>query len=456
MKSTHYDQATIAYNAQNYPQALKGYYQCLKEDWNTFESGDAGLIYHRIGNCLIKMKNFKEAAASYQKALQDESYNEKTSIHVNLATTLNSIGKYTEAIEYFDKALADKSYSTPYRAYMGLGSSYTKLGKYVDAGTAYRSAALDEGNPNPVKALMCLGSTFSKLGRPEDAVEAYLAILDFRVTGNTLNTTYERLGQAFVAAGNYRDAVSTFEEVLSNERFTLSNEAREDYQKARLALGLEVPHSYDSSLETGDETGYDGGYGVDPYANDGFLPETSIQYPVMNFNEEEGYGAGNVPNPGDTGFFTATDEELFETGRRQLRKERKLRHIGLKVFLGIVIVLIIALGVCVLAYTRGVGIPSQETVVTNFFTAMEQGDSIDEYWFTDSDEDKATLERLLDGVAKSSDVTVVSIDSTMTESQVLADVKLPEGGVVHYRIDLTRDLIGWKMTGITLVFASSM
>ena len=442
MKSTYYDQATVAYNTQDYPQALKGYYQCLKEDWNSFEPGDAGLIYHRIGNCLIKMRKFKEAADSYEKALQDDRYNEKTSIHVNLATTLNGIGKYAEAITYFNKALLDSTYSTPYRAYMGLGNAYSKLGKFVDAGTSYRSAALDESNPNPVKALINLGATFSALGRPEDAIETYLAILDFRVTGKTLNATLEHLGQAQVAAGRFAEAVSTFEDILSRERFLLSPEAQLDYQRARQALGIEALGNRSAA--------------ADDYlaATPGFTAQDNAPYPEFSMHEEDGYGAGNVPNAEDTGFFTATDAELVETSKLQMRKERKLRHTGLKVFLGIVIVLIVALGTAVVAYTQGVGIPSQENVIKGFFTAWSEGSPIDKYWLTSNDEDKEVLGLLLNGVAKSSDVTILSIDSTMTKSQVLADVKLSQGGVVHYRIDLTRDVVSWKLSGIELTFAS--
>jgi tetratricopeptide (TPR) repeat protein len=457
VKSTYYDQATVAYGLDDYPQALKGYYQCLKEDWGTFRPGDAGLVYHRIGNCLIKMRNFKEAAVSYQKALQDDDYTEKTSIYVNLGTTLNGVGKYAEAITYFNKALSDAAYVTPYRAHMGLGTAYTKLGKYVEAGTAYRDAALDEGNPNPVKALMSLASTFMTLERPDDAVEAYLAILDFRVVGKTLNTTLDRLGQAYVVAGRYQEGLDTFEDVLSRDQFTLSPEATESRQQARGALGLiseSTPESA-AAVATAGAVPQEG----DPFAGFDLQSQSpldaSAPYPALEFNEEEGYGAGNVPHPGDTGFFTATDADLIATSKREMRKERKLRHTGLWVVAIILVILIAAFGACVAAYYQGVGFPSQEQVVTEFFEAHSANESVESYWVTAADADATTLKRLLDGVARTSDVSIVSIDSQMMESQVLADAKLPEGGVIHYRVDLVRDIIGWKINGIEMVFAST-
>jgi tetratricopeptide (TPR) repeat protein len=459
LKSGHYEKATVAYNSKDYPQALKGYYQCLKEDWGSFEPGDAGLVYHRIGNCLVKMRSYKEAAVSYQKALQDDQYPEKSSIYVNLGTTLNGIGKYQEAISYFNKALTDISYATPYRAHMGLGTAYAKLEKHVEAGTAYRDAALDDTNPNPVKALMSLGSTFTLLGRPSDAVEAYLAILDFRVTGEKLNTTLELLGRAYVASGQYQEGLEVFEDTLRREQFSLSPQAQDDYQKARLALGLalnDAPAAAPVPSAGSDPWGRQAAPPLAGFEPRGSAPyDAAASYAAQEHAQGDGYGGGNVPDSGDTGFFTATDADLIEESKRELRKERKLRNTGLRVFVIIMIILIALLGGSVVAYTQGVGIPSQETVTRDFFTAHAAGDPVEAYWVADSDEDKATLKRLLDGVAKSSDVTVVSIDAQMAESKVIVDVKLPQGGTSHYRLDLARDLIGWKISGIEMIFASS-
>jgi hypothetical protein len=341
---------------------------------------------------------------------------------------------------------------------MGLGTSYSKLGRFIEAGTAYRDAALDDNNPNPVKALMSLANTFTQLGRPEDAVEAYLAILDFRVTGKTLDTTREQLGRSYVAAGRYQEGYNSFAEALSREGFVLSAEGAEDYRRARLALGIAiepVPVDTQADSPVDEFAGFD--------VNDPYPPEQAPQYPIMDFDEDEGYGAGNVPNSGDTGFFTLSDADLIASSKTQLRKERKLRHTGLKVLLAIVIILIIALGACVFAYTQGVGIPSQETVIEDFFAAHAAGEPVTDTWVEVSKDEKDTLNRLLDGVAKSSNVTIVSLDgkdgetgflSMMTESRAYADVKLPEGGIVHYRIELARDFIGWKISGIELVFAS--
>ena len=42
----------------------------------------------------------------------------------------------------------------------------------------------------------------------------------------------------------------------------------------------------------------------------------------------------------------------------------------------------------------------------------------------------------------------------MSSSVVYATAQAPEGGDVHYRVSLSRDLIGWKVAGVELYFPS--
>jgi tetratricopeptide (TPR) repeat protein len=450
LKSTHYDQATVSYNAGDYPQALKGYYRCLKEDWDGFGAGDAGLLYHRIGNCLIKMRNLKEAVVSYQKALQDDGYPEKTSIQVNLGTTFNGIGAHEDAITCFNKALADATYATPYRAHMGLGNAYTKLGQHVEAGMAFRDAALDGGNPNPVKALTGLASTFMVLGRPDDAVEAYRAVLDFPVADDTRRTLLECLARAYVAAGRHQEGLDAFEGALAMGGAALTREGLEDYLKARTAVG---PASEEASAPPAPAEAADPFAGLDLSVQSPSGPSVPVS---IGSEGAYGQGVGTIPHPGDTGFFTLSDADLIATGKRQMRKERKLRHTGLWAFLVILVLLVAVLGAGVAAYTQGVGIPSQEKVITDFFAAHAGTEPVEGYWIDTAAEDRSTFTRLLDGVARTSDVRILSIDSKAMASQALVDAKLAEGGMLHYRIDLVRDVLGWKISGIEMVFASTL
>ncbi|HBT95238.1 MAG TPA: hypothetical protein DEB24_03665 [Coriobacteriia bacterium] len=163
-----------------------------------------------------------------------------------------------------------------------------------------------------------------------------------------------------------------------------------------------------------------------------------------------------MPHAGDTGFFTLSDDDLIQTGKQRLRKERKLRNTGLKIFLGVVILLIVLLGAAVVAYTQGVGFPSKEAVVEDFFKAYAADDpNHTKYWISAADADGATLDQVLDRVAKSDTVVVVGSKASMSSSYMLVDVRLSQGGTMHYRVDLVRDVISWKISGIDIVFASN-
>jgi tetratricopeptide (TPR) repeat protein len=449
VESTHYEQATIAYHSGDYAQALRGFYQCLKEDYPRFQPGDAGLVYHRLGNSLLKLRNLNEAVTAYQKAIEDSAYTDRSGVCVNLGTSLNGLGRHEEAIPYFETALADPAYSTPYRAQMGLGAVYSKLGKYVEAGTAFRDAALDESNPDPVKALMNLGSTFMALDRPTDAVEAYLAALDFRATDKTLAKVYDRLGQAYVAAQSYDEAIVAFEEALGVDGHELNLKSQNDYDEAlRLRKRQGEPGSQTDAyaLHTADYSGFDYLEGQEPAYDE--LAGVSGHY-----------GGGNVPIAENTGFFTATDDDLIAHSKRQMRAERKLHHRGLKAFLAILIILILLLGSAVFAYTQGFGWPTQQSVIEDFFTAHAAGEDTSEYWI-DSELYATDINRILDGVAKSDSVTIDSIGpveeggSMMASTRAVVTVHLPAGGTMHYEVLLTRDLIGWKINNINMIFAS--
>ncbi|MDR2196755.1 MAG: tetratricopeptide repeat protein [Coriobacteriales bacterium] len=442
MQSANYEQATIAYNSGDYPSALRGFYRCLKEDYENFGAGDAGLLYHRLGNCLLKMHNLNEALATYRKALEDESYTDRSGVLVNLGTTLNGMKRYQEAIEYFSRALADTDYRTPYKAEFGLGNSYMRLGMFVEAGTAYRKAALDEANPNPVKALMNLGAAFTALGRPHDAVEAYLAIIDFRVSGQTLNRAYESLARSYVSVGRYPEANTAFEDALRDGSYQLSEAAQEDYNRTRAYLGL-----IDDDQRTPDSSGLD----VEAVGAWGTEGEEGLGQKLS----PENYGAGGVPTAENTGFFTATDADLMRISKTRMRTERKLRHTGLKLFLGFIVVLFVLLGGAVFAYTQGYGFPTQSQVITDFFDTHAQGGDATAYWVANGEEDIHTIERILDGVAPSSNISFDSLERSMGSSTATVSVTLPTGGIVHYRVQLARDLLSWRINGIELVFAST-
>ncbi|MCL2135954.1 MAG: tetratricopeptide repeat protein [Coriobacteriia bacterium] len=444
MNSENYSNATIAYNSGDYIKALEGYYLCLTTDSASFGPGDAGLIYHRLGNCLVKVERYEEAVAVYRKSLEDDNYSERGSIHVNLGTALSAIDRNEDAIVEFQSALDDTEYSAPYRAWMGLGNALSKLGRIVDAGTAYRTAALDPNNPNPVKALMNLGSSFSSLDRPADAVEAYLAILDFRVTGSTLNRTYERLANAYFADGQFTEAVQAFNDALMGGNYQLSERSLTQLAQARMALASPTDPSVLASIAMSST-------GSNPSLED----SSSLRALDTEVSSILTFGTDSQSD-NEIDFFTATDEELIAVSKRQLRRERNTSSAGLKILVGVLAAVVLVFGSGILAFTQGLGFPSQKAVINGFFDSHAKGTEVSSYWIDDAQADPVAFARMIQAVAEvdSSAVTIRTMDRSISESEAVVDVRLPEGGIVHYRVNLVRDGVGWKINGIELIFAS--
>jgi len=435
----NYSQAELAYRNGDYVAALKGYYSALKEDNADFAPGETGLLYYRIGNCLLKMHTFNEAAISYQKALEDPSFASKTAVQVNLGKAQLGLGRFEDSVQSFKAALSDSTYAKPYQAEMGLGNAYTKLGMIVDAGTAYRNAALDERNPNPPKALMSLGTCFMALGRPEDAIESYNAVFEFDPVQAVAQKTYESLGQAFTEAGHYLEAVDAFSRALSPGGFALSADAQADYNKALGILRESQAYSDNSA-------------GFNTPAFSGVNPELE---PIVDADGHTVYGAGNVPTVNDTGFFDVAESDLVQLSKRQMKGQRKLRHTGLKVVLAIIIVLIVVLGAAVFGYTQGYGWPTQETVINNVFAAKVNNTDATQYWIGATDAQRQDVKRIMDMVAPTTSIDIVYINKGMSSTDVVVAAHLQGGGIQYYQITLVRSGIGWKMSNLDLYFPSN-
>ena len=487
-----FNAAKAAYAKGDYQGALRGYYSCLKEQMTTFAPGEAGMVMHMIGNCLIKMHKYDEATEAYGKALVDKAYPNTSAVRANAGMALLSSGHYDQAIEQFNAVLKDPAYRTPYKIYNGLGSAYMKLGDLASAGTAFRSAAVDEGNPNPVKALLNLGVCFMGLNRPLDAIETYNTVFSFEPDTETMNKTYANLGQAYVALGEAGNAVGMFEQATADGTFTLSDSAAADYQAAsdsladRSAAETEAFSALDSddlerSLRDAQEAyadpweqsspdagfdqpvgdygygqgsfqAFDEGYGT--YAQQNFgTPEGGEAFPEYEpapIDAGETVGAG-IPSTENTGFFDATDEQIIAAGKRKVKGERKRRHVLLKVIVAIVIVLLILIAGGVFAFTQGYGYPTQQTVVENLFSAVNDGSDTSKYWV---EGDSTSIQHIMDAVGQTSDVSVQYLTQSMDSSEAIVKADLTAGGEVYYRIDFSRDMLSWKVNSLELYYPS--
>ena len=457
MNNELFAQANQAYKGKDYEAALQLFTQCLQDASEPVAPGEIGLLYHQIGNCLVKLGNGQEAIKAYTQATMDTEYAELGTVNCNLGMAYAGLRDYENAVPCFEAAVADPNYSTPYKAYSGLGNALIKLGKSAEAGAAFRSAALDEGNPDPTKALLNLGVCFMALDRPNDAIFSYESALQFRMQPATRNKIYASLGQAYASAGQMQKAVNAFEHALADKTYFLSDSASVDYQRAigqvaqgtatdmepitaSMLNGANQPSAADTSgLDVVDES-YDA-YGFET-APDQADQELGVMDSFGDIAAPAQPGVAAEPAApvagNETGFFAEGVEW----------EEPKKKHTGLKVAIVILILLILAAGAAIFAYTQGYGYPTQETVATKLFANPSDKDVYA------SAVNESKIADLAGYINPDSAITIDGIEKSMSSSTVYVTAKTATGGPVKYRVTMVRDKIGWKVSNVELFFAS--
>ena len=146
----------------------------------------------------------------------------------------------------------------------------------------------------------------------------------------------------------------------------------------------------------------------------------------------------------------ASDEELEQWSRGLAKQERKRKNVGLKVLVVFVLLILLAFGAAVFAYTQGYGYPSQETVVKQLFA--DPSAAKENVIAKDVGDDKAAA--MLELVPQDNDVTIDGMDKSMSDSTAYVTADLPEGGQMKYKVSLVRDMIGWKVANVDY-YASS-
>ncbi len=442
MNTQLFDQATLSYDNKDYRGALRAYTACLQDTSTPFALGEIGLIYHRIGNCLVKLKNPTEAIQAYAQAAADPAYSAKGALQNNIGMAYASLRDYDNAVKHFEQAVEDPAYETPYKAYMGLGNAELKLGRSAEAGVAFREAALDEGNPDPAKALLNLGICFMALDRPADAIASYESAMQFDMTADTRNRLNASMGQAYAANSQMAEAVDAFERAIADGSYILSDSASVDYQRALNAV------AQSRALETaGDMSGLDvsaTGDGIYGNESDPFFYDEDYDP-----NAEESIYFGAYQGDEDK-FFEASEEEIVQMSKGLAKRDRKRRNIGLKFLVVIIVLIILVLGAAVFGYIQGYGWPTQQAVTQQLFADPENAY---ENVFVDTIS-KENANSMLSAVVQDQNVTIDGVNRTMTESVVFATATAPQGAKITYEIDMVRDMVGWKVTSIDLYFPS--
>lgn len=413
--------------------------QALEQARNAYRTGDfasaaqlfaaakdpselAGEADHLRGNSLMRLGRYAEAVEAYGAALQDGAYGKRGALLTNQGKALVASGDIRSAVSAFSAATQDASYATPYKAYLGLGDALKKLGNLTEAGVAYRQAAIDGANPAPAGALANLGDCFVALQRPEDAIESYRTALDFAGPRDDTRAISAGLGQAYVAANRFSDAVDAFGTATVDGIYQLTPEQADAYERARDTLSassamVATTNAYSTDIDPLDPLGQSGSF---------------------------------MPDPSDTGFFTLSEQEMVQQDRVESKVRRKRRHTGLKVFIALLVVLLIAGGGAAFAYTRGFGFPSQQDVLTGLFQAATDGSDASEYLASGLDESQKSI--ITASIPLDATPTIEGMDAGMSEATATVKVALKNGGDMTYEVGFVREGLGWAVSSVSTDF----
>jgi tetratricopeptide (TPR) repeat protein len=363
------------------------------------------------------------------------------------------LGDYGQAVRCYEAALREPDYQTPYKAQQGMAGALAERGRLDEAAAAYRRAAIDPANPEPGKALVNLGLCFMGLGRPADAVDAYTAALGFdeyKGRGKAL----ANLGQAYASMGQYDEAVKAFEKSTRLHGHRLSPTAQQAYDSA-VQAGGSARETVDG-WETGELPASLGAPAVDSW-DTGALASLGAESGVGAPPETVGAvdaaaSAARALGMGDdhdvSSFFSMTEEDMRIRDREARRVARLERRSGIGRYRSAIAVGVIALVVIAafgIAYWFGFGWPTQKTTVTGLISAYAEGQPIDRYWVAVPQKDMAKEMAKIPPVKEFEVVTVTAGPKT---SIVKLTVTPEKGAALRYVVTLSREGVGWRVTGI--------
>ncbi len=384
---------------------------------------------HLRGNALMHLGMYAEAAEAYAAALNDGTYGKRGALLTNRGKALAAVGDYVTAAQAFSAATQDASYATPFKAYLGLGNALFQSGDYANAGTAFRQAAIDGANPAPAAALGDLGRCFIKLGRPADAVETYRTAIDFAGPRDDTRALNAGMGEALSAAGRPSDALDAFNAATADGIYQLTSEQADELARVHDSLAA-------LSAQTAMAT----------------APAPAMDAPAVDPLDPTGATGQFMPDPSDTGFFTLSESEMVQQDRKEAKVRRRHRHTGLKVFLVLLLLIVIAAGGLGFAYTRGLGFPSQESVVTDLFQAAGDGDTAKAESCLASSLSEDAKSMIISSIPQGATVSIEGMDKSMTETTAKVKASLSKGGEQEYTVKFVRsdNHIGWAVSSLDI------
>ena len=178
--------------------------------------GDVGMHYN-LGNTLIGLGQFQDAAASYRRALHIKP--DFAEAHNELGNALNALGQFEQAVASCRRAL--KINPGFAEAHSNLGNAQRELGQYQDAVSSYHRAL--QLKPDFAEVHGNLGNALRDIGQLDDAVASYRRAVELKpdsaISHSNLGNALKELGQLDGAVAHCRRAVELkpdFAEAHSN------------------------------------------------------------------------------------------------------------------------------------------------------------------------------------------------------------------------------------------------
>jgi len=452
-----FQDAQQAYDAGDFRTAAKSFLASAGKG-----AAGNGSAYHMAGNSLMRLRRYQDAVTVYGHALRDEAYDRRGAVQANLGAAYSAIGEYVDAVKAYEAALVEPDYTTHYRALQGMAGALCERGRIDDAAIAYRKAAIDPTNPNPGKSLVNLGLCFMALDRPADAVEAYKAALgfdDYQGRGKAL----ANLGQAYAAMGENAEAVRAFERATQLHGHTLSPAALEAYERALAAdaqssrqtvegwetgeIPTPAPDVQPSGWDTADLQALTGGAALAaeapptaeaPDERPDSLPDADTAADALGMGDEAAVSE----------FFTMTEDEMRardQEARRAKRAEKRAGGGWIRSAVTVALVVVVIAAALGAAYWFGYGWPTQANTVNGLVGAYAAGQPVERYWVAVPGKD---VEREMAKMPPVKEFVIEGVERDRLTSTVRVTVTPDKGAPLHYAITLSREGVGWKVSGV--------
>jgi tetratricopeptide (TPR) repeat protein len=220
----YFKQGNAFYFEKQYEEAIACYDKALE-----IKPDDSNAWTNR-GVALSELKRYEEAIASYDKAIEIKpDFFEAWS---NRGAALSGLKRYKEAIASYDKAIEIKP--DYFEAYYNRGNALGKLGRYDEAFASYDKAI--EIKPDYFEAYYNRGNALGKLGRYDEAIASHDKAIELKpnapnvwynracchaLQGNVEETVHD-LAKAIELDAAYRETAKTdsdFDKIRHDKRF---------------------------------------------------------------------------------------------------------------------------------------------------------------------------------------------------------------------------------------------